>query len=260
MMKNITVAVWGGSGAGKTTFSAALSQYLSSYFRSILLVNADRFSPAFAMWGVVPDRKKAEKENLIVESLGKAMNCSDLTADYLRQRIVIHPENKKIGLLSYLPDDDCERYDPIGGNAAQSLLNETKKFVQVTVIDCTNPQIDLLTEKALRYADMIIYLLEPNCRGVCFVNAQNSFIRRNLSDGRRYIFLAAKVDPESAVTQFEYLLGIRFHKTRLPYTEQARDKLNRLELFKKYNGEYGNTVDSIAKMIKEATVNETACA
>ena len=250
MSRNLTVAVWGSNGAGTSTFSAALTLGLTKYFWNVFLVSGDKFLPAHDMWGI----QSNVNERLPVESIGSILTYTNLTKEYIKERVIYHPEHRdkaKIGLMGYLVDDDCQLYNPISGNAAQSLLNEVKKLFQVTIVDCTLPQTDSLTEKALQYADIVITLLEPNAAGIGFVNAQSSFIRNNLSDGRRYIFMAAKVEPDSAVAEFEYRLGIRFDKLRLPYTKQAREKFNKLELFKKYDGDYRQTVDGIAERIME---------
>lgn len=252
MNRNITVAVWGNKGVGKTTFSAALAQCLTKYFRAVLLIDSDVIQPAFTMWGVVVDENSAEKENLKVESIGKILTNHNLTDEYLKHRILYHPDNKYIGLIGYQADSDFVDTDPVEGNDAQSLLHETKSMFQITIVDCTLPQYDMITEKALQTADIVIILMEPNCIGIGFLEAQRSFIRSNLIDDRQYIFVAAKVEPASAVTQFEYRLGVKLDKNNLPFTQQARDKLNTLQLFKKYDGEYGATVENIAAQIKEA--------
>jgi hypothetical protein len=250
MSRNILVAVWGGKSAGKTAFSAALTRQLTKYFMAVLLSSADKFMPAFAAWGIVPDKEKAKKEGRVIESLGEMQKCPNLTGEYIKKRLISHPDNNRIMLSGYFAGEDCELYNDIDGNTAQSLLNEFRKIAQVSVIDCTIPKTDMLSEKALQCADVVIILLEPNAAGIGFVGAQNSFIRRNLSDGRRYVFLASKVSPDSAVAQFEYQLGIRFFKNRIPYTYETTRKLNRLELFKPYDGEYADTVDAVAAIIK----------
>lgn len=251
MSRNITVAIWGSNGAGKTTFSAAVAQELTKYYHSVLLVSADRFSPALALWGIPGDPDRAIKEHRKEESFGRILNCPNLTEQYIKERIIPHPGNDRIGVLGYFANEDCESLNAPDGNAALSFINEAKRCMPVTIIDCTVPQTDFLTEKALEYADIVILLLEPNAEGIGFVYAQNSFIRRNLSDSRRYIFLASKVQPDSAVSKFEYSLGVRFEKKQLPFTDEAPYKLNRLELFKKYNGAYADTVAAVSLMIKE---------
>jgi hypothetical protein len=255
-MSNLTVAIWGNKGAGTSTFCAALAQSLSKYFRSILLISGDMYQPAFSIWGVVENPIKEGKENLKMDSIGHILSCPDLTAEYIKKNVIVHPDNNCIGLMGYLANDDCERYSPVNGNAAQSLINIAKRFSQITIVDCTLPQTDSITDIALQYADIVITMLEPNPSGIGFVSAQNSYIARNLSDERKYIFMAAKAEPDSAIAQFEYQLGIRFHKRRLPYTHEAIEKLSRLELFRKYSGEYKETVDAIAEQIREEAEND----
>lgn len=249
MSRNISVAVWGNRGAGKGTFAAALADALSKRFHSILLVNADCFQPAFSMWGVAPDEDLAEKEGRKIESIAQTLSCPNLTDEYLRHRLQYLPSNKNIALMGYLTEDDYEKYSPILGNDAQTMLHEAKKLFQVVLIDCTNPQQDKVTEKALQNADIVVMLLEPNCLGVGFLRAQSSFIRGCLSDTRPVLFLAAKVDERSAVDEFERRLGVRLEKKRLTYTDQARAKLYASDLFSAYQGEYGEAVSALCERI-----------
>jgi hypothetical protein len=256
MSQNLIVAVSGGKWAGKTTFCATLSLGLTKYFWNVFLVNGDRFLPAHDMWGI----QNEVKEGFPVESIGNILSYPDLTEDYIKQRVIYLPVNKiyhpgndkvKIGLMGYLVDDDCELYQPISGNAAQSFLNEVKKCFQITIVDCTLPQMDSLTEKALMCADIVITLLEPNCVGFGIFYAQRSFKKNHLPKDRLNITIASKVDDNNAVGAFEETVGIRFDKRRLPFTQEAREKLNSLNLFSEYKGEYGDTVADIAKRIME---------
>jgi CO dehydrogenase nickel-insertion accessory protein CooC1 len=252
MSNCLTVAVWGSKASGKTIFAAALAQQLTKIFYSVLLINTDIYMPSYAQWGVSLDFSKAEKENRKLESMGRIMDCPDITGEYIRQRIIVHPNNNKLGLMGYFIEEPCDLYKPIGGNAAQSFITEVKKTgVQVAVFDCTNPQSDAMTEKALKYADIVILLIEPNSIGIGFLKAQSRFVYNNLADERQYIFVASKIDRSSAVTDFEKLLGASFEKSRLPLTMQVQEKLNKGALFTSYDGEYGQTVVNISEKMKE---------
>lgn len=250
-MKNTLVAVWGSQAAGATTFSAALSAALSAYFSKILLVSADKYSPAFAKWGIPNDDKSKR-----TASIAKICALPDITEDIVKRHITVCPYNEKIGLIGCLTNDDCELYEKITGNAAETFLSAAKRTSEVTVVDCTIPQHDRITEKALKEADIVIILLEPNAAGIAFVYAQNSFIAHYLADDRKYLFIAAKVTPTSAVDEFENKLGLNLDSNRLPYTFEATEKLSALKLFENYNGEYQRTVNGVAEYIKEVAQND----
>jgi cellulose biosynthesis protein BcsQ len=250
-MNNITVAVWGNKGAGKTAFSAALANSFSKYFSSILLVSGDKYSPAFSAWGI-----RTNSDDKRTKSIASLCALPDITEDILKKHITLCHDNNNIGLCGYLTTDDCELYESISGNAAQSFLTATENVSQITVVDCTIPQHDRITEKALKNADVVIILLEPNANGIGFVYSQNSFIANNLTDDRKYIYLAAKVTPNTAVNEFETRLGITLSEHRLPFTFDTISKLTSLELFKDYSGEYKETVDSVAKDIKDGVKDD----
>jgi cellulose biosynthesis protein BcsQ len=191
-MRNLVVAVWGGKSSGKTTFAAALAQELTKHFWLVLLVSADRFQPAFSVWQI--DSK------FEIESIGKILSYPDITEDYLKKNIVYQTE--RLGFMGYPVTDDYEQNNPISGNAAKIFLREVKKIVQIAVVDCTMPQIDMLTEKALEKADIVVMLHEPNNTGYGFLHAQYRFNRRNTGNNR-YMNLASKVAPTTDIEEYE---------------------------------------------------------
>jgi hypothetical protein len=250
MSRSLIVAVCGGKGAGKSTFAAALTQSLTRYFYEIFLVSGDRFMPSFDLWGV----QNNVSGDFPVKSIGKILSYPDISDEYIKKHVIAYPGKKEkshIGLMGYLVDDDCELYGGISGNAAGSLLYAAKRLYQVTIVDCTLPQTDKLTERALLQADVTITLLEPNALGCGGYYSQQSFIRRNMSDGRARITVASKVGDDNAIGEFEDITGVRFDRLYLPYTKQARDKLNSLDLFSEYGGAYGDAVAGLSRRIKE---------
>ena len=237
----IVIAVCGNKGAGKSTFSAALAHVMLKYYSSILLCNADSASPAFAMWGIL-----AEEENPKAEPINKVLTNPDLSPLFIQQRTVLGEKN--IGLMGCFINQAYEEYGAIHGNAAESFLAQVRKFSQVTIIDCITPQIDALSAKAILNAEVVLSLLEPNALGVAHLHAQSHFMS-DLDSGR-VVYISAKTETSADIAAFEYHMGVKF-SYQLPYTHEAREKLEKLELFSNYTRkDYQMVVDDVAAKIK----------
>lgn len=257
-MKNVTIAIWGNPGSGKGTLAAAIAHTLTKEtgFRAVLLASSDAMTPAFAIWGIEPEgpRQNDEVEDFRPKSIAGILSYPDISDIYLRQRTIIHPGNKSIGLMGYFTGESIDKYDRISGNAAQSFLLEARHFSQVTMIDCAQPQTDQLTLKAIADADLTIVLLEPNARGEAFYFAQRNVFERSLTNRKKRVFVASKVRQSSPVEPFETATGIRFDNMLLPFTFEAVDRLDRGDLFAKYKEPgYQKTVDNLASQIREAS-------
>lgn len=255
-MNGKLIAVWGSPGAGTTTFCAALAKGLSRYFNFILLCNANPFIPANALWNVLSGTELAGPELDAAEPIRKILSCPDLNADYIKARVSPHPNIRQIGLLGGFIGERYEQYDPVEGNAASTFLSGIRQLAQVSVADCMQPQMDRLSLTALEQADMIITLVEPNAYGASFAAAQNRVLS-SVSVGVGHVYIAAKVAPTTPVADFEYNIGIHFDSLILPYTQEARDRLERLDLFGNYGGRYGKTIDYIVDRVKEGLADVT---
>lgn len=247
-MNNIVIGIWGGPGTGKSTFTAALAYTLSKNIRSVLVCSADPAVPAYAIWGVTAGMETAAKAYEFAEPLRRVLTCPDLTPDYIKARIAPHPKIRNIGLLGGFIEDTYEQYLPVSGNAAESFLLNVKKFAQITIIDCIVPQQDRLSMSALESADIVFTLIEPNGLGVGFLNSMRNVFEKTKAG--RNLFIAAKADEISPVEQFEYYRHVHFD-FRLPYCDEPRLKRERLDLFSEYKGQYGDTVEGAAAIVRE---------
>lgn len=247
-MNGKLIAVWGSPGAGVSTFCAALAKGLSRYFNYLLLCSADPFVPANALWNVLSGTEKAGSELGQAESIREILSCPDLNADYIKARVSPHPNIRQLGLLGCFVREQYEQCDPVNGNAANTFFSCVRQFSQITIVDCMQPQLDTLSLVAMEQADMVITLLEPNAYGLAFTSAQ----RRILSSlsGMEHTYIAAKVAPTTPMAAFEVSIGFHFDGLILPYTQEVRNRLEQLELFGKYGGQYGKTVDSVVDRIR----------
>lgn len=247
-MSGKLIAVWGSPGAGVSTFCAALAKGLSRYYNYLLLCSADPYVPANALWNVLSGTEKAGPELEQAESIREILSCPDLNKEYIKARVSPHPNIRQLGLLGCFIREQYEQHDPINGNAANTFFSCVRQFSQITVVDCMQPQLDTLSLVAMEQADAIITLLEPDAYGLAFTAAQRRILSSLSDTGHTYI--AAKVAPTTPMTAFEVSIGIHFDGLILPYTQEVRDRLEQLELFGKYSGQYGKTVDSVVDRIR----------
>lgn len=262
-MKNLIIAVWGSPGAGTSTFSAALTKGLTKFSSFILLCNTDPFIPAYAVWNILAGTKEADARLENAEPIRRLFMSGNITPAFVQKRLAFHPNFKQIALLGGFSHERYEQYDTLCGekateaksNAVNAFLGCVREMCQITVVDCMQPQIDVFSLRALEKADVIITLIEPNARGVAFQYSQAHILSSMKQLSSEKIILAAKVGHATPVEDFEYGTGIHFD-ARLPYTQDARLKLECLSLFSEYGGEYGKTVNAMVQAVKEVMSND----
>lgn len=240
-MKNLSIAIWGENGSGKSTFAAALARALTEYFTAILLASADTACPAFALWGA-DDAKKV--------SLGALLGSPTISAGFLQQNVTPAPENDCIGLLGYLAGENIEQYNPIGSEAAEAFFSAAKEFSQITIADCGLPQSDPFSYEAVRRADIIFSLIEPNRKGMAFYAAMEPVFSA-LTEQKHYL-VCAKERSDSPVCDAAGKLGLQFDFS-FPYSEEAIKKFYDCKLFERYTGITGHELHRITALLKEAS-------
>jgi Oxyanion-translocating ATPase len=154
-MRNLIVAIQGGSGVGKTTFSAALATVLAETINGVLLVSPDVYNPAYAT--LFPRDK-----GMHLESLGRLADNPYFDAQFVKSILTPLPKNEAIGILGYLKDNNTEKYNRIEENMAIRFLDVTRGFAEITLVDCANPYLDAISHMALLKADIVFTLLEPD--------------------------------------------------------------------------------------------------
>lgn len=248
-MQGFIVCIWGQSGTGKTVLSAALAGCLARNI-NVLLASGNKVTPAFAQW--LPDDRGKK-----IESIASILDNSRIDRDYLctispdqPYRIVPHPDNERIGLMGYLPDDDVERYNPIEESSVERFFTVARSFVDVTIIDgASNPADDALTSLAIQTADFVITLIEPSAKGVGYLRALQNWIARSHM-APRHLLIASPVDENSAVETVENTAGVRLFDI-LPYSDEVRKKSNECRLFTQYRKAFAEPVNRVAELIEE---------
>lgn len=248
-MRNIIVAVHGGAGAGKTTFSAALAAALASIknISAVLLISPDVYNPAYAT--LFPRDK-----GMRLESLGRLADNPYFDQDFVKKCLTPYPRNEAIGILGYLKDDNVEKYNRIEENLAIRLLDVARSFAEITLVDCASPYEDAISHMALLKADVIFSLVEPNVKGVGNYLAEKSIYGAIDGVPAKHLFLASPTHSHAPVEDAASVIGHPFYDV-LPYTEEASVKLSNGDLISKYNSRYAVPVSRCAGIVREAMGN-----
>ena len=84
------IAVWGSSGAGKTTTALALASVLAQQKRDVLLLSADTRTPMLPV--LLPLRSDLDARN----SIGPLLSADKVTESMLKDRLLEHPRSRHI--------------------------------------------------------------------------------------------------------------------------------------------------------------------
>lgn len=231
------VAIWGGNGVGKTTLSAALANELTKDKSTrVLIVNNDNRAPAYATW--MPDY-----HGLPIDSAGDILNNPDLDRDYLLSeksdspfRTVPCPANKNIALIGYLQDDNIEKYNPLQTSTAYEFFNVVKldiPEVDMIIVDASDPEENSFSKVALDLADIVITMIEPNTKGIAFMNAMGSTINQLQKSGQTHHIILSPTFGSAPVSTMRNRFDIAYYET-IKYSEEAKQKFDSCQLFTDY--------------------------
>jgi energy-coupling factor transporter ATP-binding protein EcfA2 len=237
-VKNVIV-ITGVGGCGKSTFAAALAAKLAREGYGTLLISPDTHVPAFGMW--VPDDAPQI-------SLGKLLEKHSPDIAEIAEAIHIPPGLKEnLALLGYLKGEKSDRYSPASEDDAAFFLRIASGLADVTVIDGTGDS-DGLTAAAIRESALRVRLLEPTVRGFLYMQS-----RPPERADRKSIWVACPWWYADPVDKMAQMLCASF-TARVPWSQEAREKLNEGFLFRPYREKrYRTAVEQVATAVKEVT-------
>lgn len=246
-MRNIIVAVHGGNGVGKTTFSAALARSLSAIYNGVLVISPDIYNPAYA--SMLPEDHGEQ-----IESLGRISDNPYFGTEFVQTILTPLPTNDAIGILGYCKDENAEKYNLIEENIALRLLETVRQFAEVTIVDCSNPHYDNISHMALLNADVVFTLIQPDIKGIGWYNANKTVITQCDDGHTKHCILASPTHIEAPTETVSGVMHQAFFDI-LPFGEEPYQKLNEGRLFSKYNSKYAIPVTHCAEIVKEVKNN-----
>ncbi len=251
------IALWGSSGAGKTTLTLALAAAFAKKRQDTLILSAETRTPALPVMAPT-DIKKMDRRN----SIGPLLETPVTSEEQLAERIWRRRDSKEIFYMGYAPGETPSiTYQTPARNAALSLfqlLMQLNRFSYV-LVDCdSSPLFDQTTLAALEYAHTGVIAITPDPKGFAFFKSQTSW----LSNGdafhlERFKKVAAPCFPYSPMA--EVRLDYGGLDCELPYSEEVAKKMMSGELlsgFETMEGViYENRIKQLAMLLEEEASN-----
>lgn len=235
---NTLVTITGSPGSGKTTYASALSSALAKRGNHVLLASADFNCPALGVW--------ASGEKTVV-SLGRLLTfVPELTAQDISGNVTVSEANPYLALAGYAAGEKADFYNPINEREAAGFLSAAGELADITIIDGTDYG-DALTEVAADEAQFSITILEADPRGLLWLRSRPDRTPRNQNQRQLVIpFQRNSFDPLDSILKSMAIKAFAV----LPYTDEARHKLDECALFEPYrNKPYRLAVDAAVREI-----------
>lgn len=217
------VALWGSSGAYKTTTSVKLTHELCSKGKSVILVSADNCTP------ILPVLFQGKKEEKV--SIGDVLSASEITQDLILSQCVSIPQHKKGAVIGYKSGDCANTFAPPNTEKVIDFFVQLKQLADVIIVDCTSDMLaSAITTAALIQSDVTIQMTTADLAGLAFLQSQ----RQLLADSRfgldrfcNVLCLASK-DTLQAIPTAQ---AAQKAKIIIPYSPMVRRQAQAGELF-----------------------------
>jgi hypothetical protein len=232
-MNGLIVAVWGSPGAGKTSVSTAIAWALikkvSVKAPYIMLAGNDRFIPALGL--LLPEAEIDPK----VKSISDLLMMPEVTTDDIWNNIVVHPAADNLCIMGNKKGDQASSFGDGEDVAAKRFIRAARDTMAVTVIDCGNPIQDILSYHALREADIVISLLEPDTKGVLFYKSMQDYFQVCYESAKINILALSythytTIAPENSIEQ----IIDRHIDMAIPYSFEEHQRFIEGKLFSDY--------------------------
>lgn len=223
------IALWGSSGSGKSTITAALAAALAHKEKNVVVLSLDMKTPSLPLF--LPTAQLT-----INHSIGEVLGGKTLTYDSLRSKIHIHPQSDRIGFVGMVSGEN-----PLGNK-----LFEKDKIIQLLrvlddspfdyiIFDCdASTFYDTLTLLALEIADHVFRVLTPDVKGFEFEKSALSWMRNSENFAmEKHIKLLNLVYETAAVKQFA--AQSEHIRNSLPFSLEVYNKFSAGELLRGFH-------------------------
>ena len=159
------IAVCGSPASGKTTSALKIAHEI--YFRgncSILFISPDTNTPALSY--LFPRRKDTD-----LFSLGTALDKTTVTSEDILKQAVTTDSMKNFGFLGLKVGENKYSFAKPTEEKVREFLVACSQVVSVVVVDCSSNFDDLVSEVAMREANVNIQLISPDLRSMGYYSA-----------------------------------------------------------------------------------------
>lgn len=159
------IAVCGSPASGKTTSALKIAQEI--YFSgncSILFISPDTNTPALSY--LFPRRKDTD-----LYSLGGTLDKTSIVYEDILKQTVTTDNMKNFGFLGLKVGENKYSYAKPTEDKVREFLIACSQVVSVIVVDCSSNFDDLVSEVAMREANVNIQLISPDLRSMGYYSA-----------------------------------------------------------------------------------------
>ena len=175
----MTVAVWGGSGSGKTSFSVKLAQCLTEREKQVILLLADRITPSLPC--LADPRFLTNKR-----SLGSVLAAPVPSEALIRFHLIGCESDPRLSILGLLKGESAGSYPEPRADQVEALLRLLREMADVVIADCcTALSWDALSLTAVRQADHSLCLMMPELKTVSYLSSQFPLVNKGRDEGQR---------------------------------------------------------------------------
>ena len=160
------IAVWGSPNSGKTTLAVKLALHIYSKCKAMVtVVSADDRSPALPV--IFPNKKADE-----MFSIGVPLSKPEITHYELLKNIVTVKGKSNLGFLGYIDGENRFTYPAYDNFKAESMYKVLKSIADIVIVDCTSDIQNTLTVTALKNANAVLRIANPELKSVSFFASQ----------------------------------------------------------------------------------------
>ena len=159
------IAVCGSPASGKTTLALKLAQ--ETYFNSkkpVLFISPDTNTPTLSY--LLPRRKDTE-----LFSLGAVLDKTTITNEEILKQIVTIGSMKEFGILGLKTGENKYSFPKPSENKIREFFIACKSLAPIVFVDCSSCFDDLISEMAMREADIITQVISPDIRSMAYYSA-----------------------------------------------------------------------------------------
>lgn len=216
MNTNQLLAVWGDSGAGKTTTAVKLAMELENHKKNvvILMCNFTTPAPQTLLPGTTTDGK----------SLGELLSLPSISQDAILSRCIPFGKSPYISLLGYKSGDNAFTYAKYSKDRAVDLITLLRHIADYVIIDCESVfSFDVLSAVALENADTVLRLCTCDLKSLSYFKSSLPLLADTRYRAARHIKALSIVKPGQDNGEYENVFGGVSYS--LPYVPELEEQL-----------------------------------
>lgn len=166
------ISIWGSPHSGKTTFALKFAEAL--YKKSgatVIVIFSDVKTPTLPI--LFPNYKANE-----LYSIGAVLSKTDIFANDVVANLITLKERMNLGFLGYRNCENRFSFPQYSIEKVEELFRALREIADYIVVDCeTDPQSSVLTDYAMKQANVMCKIATPELSSLSFFHSQNSVMQ-----------------------------------------------------------------------------------